>query len=121
MNALRVPLRVVFYEEDDEWVAHCLEFDLVGCASTREAALQLLSEAIVTQLLATRQNQNFENLFTPASGEYLAKFAAGHDVAEYELRIPWQSPDVVIEHAEVREFRENWDSSQSVPGDLISA
>ena len=121
MNALRVPLRVVFYEEDGEWVAHCLEFDLVGCAATREAALQLLSEAIVTQLEATRQNQNLANLFTPASGECLARFAAGHDVAECELNIPWLSPDVVIERADVREFRENWDSPQSVPGDLVSA
>ncbi|MFM9961556.1 MAG: type II toxin-antitoxin system HicB family antitoxin [Planctomycetaceae bacterium] len=69
MNALRVPLRVVFYEEEGEWVAHCLEFDLVGCAATREAALLLLSEAIVTQLEATRQNQNLANLLTPASGE----------------------------------------------------
>lgn len=114
MNALRVPLRVVFYEEDGDWVAHCLEFDLVGCAATRESALQRLSEA-------TRQNQNLANLFTPASGECLAKFAAGHDVAECELDIPWLSPDVVIERADVREFRENWDSPQPVPGDLVSA
>ena len=65
--------------------------------------------------------QGHPNCFTPASGECLAKFAAGHDVAEYELSIPWLSPDVVIERADVREFRENWDSPQSVPGDLVSA
>ena len=121
MNALRVPLRVVFYEEGVEWVAHCLEFDLVGCAATREAALLLLSEAIVIQLKATQQNQNLANLFAPASGEYLAKFAAGHDVAECDLNIPWHTADMVIERAAVREFRENWDSPQSVPGDLVSA
>ena len=121
MNAPRVPLRVVFYEEDGEWVAHCLEFDLVGCAATREVALQRLSEAIVTQLEATRRNQNLANLLTPASGEYLAKFAAGHDVAECDLNIPWLSSGVVIEQTDFREFRENWDSPQSVPGDLVSA
>lgn len=121
MNALRVPLRVVFYEEEGEWIAHCLEFDLVGCAATREAALELLSEAIVIQLKATQQNQNLANLFTPASGEYLAKFAAGHDVADGDLTIPWLPPDMVIERPDVREFRENWDSPQSVPGDLVSA
>ena len=65
--------------------------------------------------------QGHPNLFNPPSGECLAKFAAGHDVAEYELSIPWLSPDVVIERADVREFRENWDSPQSVPGDLVSA
>ena len=27
---LRVPLRVVFYKEDGDWIAHCLEFDLLG-------------------------------------------------------------------------------------------
>ena len=91
------------------------------CSAASRTSRELLSEAIVTQLEATRQNQNLANLLTPASGECLARFAAGHDVAECELNIPWLSPDVVIERADVREFRENWDSPQSVPGDLVSA
>ena len=33
---LRVPLRVVFYREDEVWIAHCLEFDLAGDGMTRE-------------------------------------------------------------------------------------
>lgn len=64
-------------------------------------------EAIVTQLEATRHNQMLANLLTPASGECLARVAAGHDLAECELNIPWLSPDVVIECEDVREFHEN--------------
>ena len=38
-KALRVPVRVVFYREDGEWVAHCLEFDLIGDGTTKQEAL----------------------------------------------------------------------------------
>ena len=36
---LRMPLRVVFYREEEVWIAHCLEFDLAGDGATREEAL----------------------------------------------------------------------------------
>ena len=106
MNALRMPLRVVFYKDDEDWVAHCLEFDLVGCAETQSEALNLLSEAINVQLAATADNGNLHNLFTPATGEYFEMFAAGRDVVEGELKISVDASDnpVVIEHTQVREF-----------------
>lgn len=35
---LRVPLRCVFYREQSQWIAHCLEFDLAGHGTTKEKA-----------------------------------------------------------------------------------
>jgi len=59
---LRVPLRVIFYREGESWIAHCLEFDLVGDGMTREDALDLLSDAIAMQAQASLECKNPANL-----------------------------------------------------------
>lgn len=108
MTPHRSPLHVVFYQEDGEWVAHCLEFDLVGVGATKVKAMELLSGAIETQISESIRTGNLQNLFTPASGEYFRMFAVGEDVAEGELRVsvrPSPSPDVVIEPPQARVFR----------------
>lgn len=106
MNGLRIPLRVVFYKEDGEWVAHCLEFDLVGVAKNKEEAVKLLSEAIFVQLKATLKNKNLKNLFRPADGEYFQKFAAGTDAIEGNLEVVMKkAKGIVFEKTESRVWR----------------
>ena len=70
MKAFHTPLRVVFYREDDQWVAHCLEFDLVGAADDKEQALELLNEANEAQVQASIALKNPANLFSPAEGRF---------------------------------------------------
>jgi hypothetical protein len=107
MKPLRVPLRVVFYSEDGEWIAHCLEFDLLGSGATKRLALECLADAIRLQVDESIRHDNPRNLFSPAGGEFFEMFAAGQEVAEGELRIEAaslsQSP-VLIESTEVREY-----------------
>jgi len=43
-------LRVLIYREDDEWIAHLLEMDLVGTGATPEKAQADLLKAIEAQL-----------------------------------------------------------------------
>lgn len=106
MQKLRIPLRVVFYEEDGEWVAHCLEFDLVGVGCDKQSAVVQLSDAIHVQLRATLKSKNLKNLFHPADSEILQRFAAGVDVAEAECAIEFQKVDgVVFERTEARMWR----------------
>ena len=106
MNGLRIPLRVVFYEEDGEWVAHCLEFDLVGVGENKEEAIKLLSEAIFVQLQATVKSKNLKNLFRPADSEYFQKFAAGADTVEANLEVVMKkSKGIVFEKTESRVWR----------------
>jgi predicted RNase H-like HicB family nuclease len=76
----RIPLRVVFYQEDGVWIAHCLEFDLAGDGETKQAALNSLETAIQIQLDESIAHDNPSNLFNPADSELFAKFAAGQDV-----------------------------------------
>lgn len=77
MKSFRMPPRVVFDKEDERWIAHCLEFDLLGDGETRETAIESLSGAIVTQPEASIAFGNMENLFTPEDGPFFQMFAAG--------------------------------------------
>jgi predicted RNase H-like HicB family nuclease len=105
MKPLRVPLRVVFYKDGQDWIAHCLEFDLMGDGPTRREALDRMVDAISIQAQASIENNNPENLFKPADAKYFMMFAAGKDVAGGELHIKIDS--VTIEDAETREYTES--------------
>ena len=50
--------RCFLSEEDHEWVAHCLEFDLVGAGTDKQSALQLLSDAIFVQATQSAKSRN---------------------------------------------------------------
>jgi len=107
MQTLRVPIRVVFYRDDGSWIAHCLEFDLLGDGETREVALEKLSQAIRIQVEATRDFGNPANLFSPADGKFFRMFAAGENVAAPGASMEFEPLDhITIEHVELREFVE---------------
>lgn len=38
MAKFDIPLRIVLYQEDSRWVAHCLEFNILGDGDTRPDA-----------------------------------------------------------------------------------
>ncbi len=102
MKNLRMPLRVVFYRDGADWVAHCLEFDLMGDGTTKKEALDQLTDAINIQVEASIANDNPENLFSPAEGKFFAMFAAAKKVVVGEMQLRCDS--VVIDEAETREF-----------------
>jgi len=108
MRDLRIPIRIVFYREDNRWMAHCLEFDLLGDGTTREQALECLSGAIVAQIATSIEHNNPANLFSPAEGKYFQMFAEGKSPRaegdlSFHLQVP-SAPHVVIEEPEFREY-----------------
>jgi hypothetical protein len=108
-TALRVPLRIVFYREGESWVAHCLEFDLLGHGPAKEDAIELLAKAVILQVQASLENQNPANLISPADGKYFRMYAAGTDVAEAILEIArgeLKSASPMIDGVEAREFED---------------
>jgi predicted RNase H-like HicB family nuclease len=121
MHPLRIPLQVVLYQDDGQWVAHCLQFDLAGVADSQSEAMQLLNEAIEIQIRETLATGNGRNLFSPADSELFQMFAAGRDVAEEELQVTIAPrPDIVIERTDAREFP--WPSGQVAHvSDLVPA
>lgn len=99
MKKLRIPLRVVFYQEDGDWIAHCLEFDLLGDGKTKEEAARQLGGAIETQVGCFLENRNIHNLFMPAPAEIQSRFAAGEDEPNAILEL---EPMDDVEFGEVR-------------------
>lgn len=102
MGKLSMPIRVVFYREGSDWVAHCLEFDLVGDGPDRRLALEHLLDAMGLQLQASIEHQNPDNLFRPADGKYFRMFFEGQDtvVGHVHLDSDW----LTIDQAEAREY-----------------
>ena len=115
---LRVQLRVVLYVDGESWVAHCLEFDLVGDGGTKEEALEALTAAIAIQVNASLEFENPANLFTPADGEFFQKYAEGVDVADGEMTVRMdrlRTSLPIIESVEAREY------TYRSGGDLVMA
>ena len=87
MEQLRGPFRVVLYRDGNDWVARCLEFDLMGDGDTKQQALERFAEAVSLQVEATVEHSNPDNLFSPAEGRYFRMFAAGEGVSVDQLHI----------------------------------
>lgn len=113
MQALRLPLRIVFYREDGDWIAHCLEFDLAGDGPTKDGALASLSAAIRIQVEESLKTGNLDNLFMPAEGKYFRMFATGKDTTALDLTM-----GSVPFNAERTEYREY---SKSMSEELATA
>jgi hypothetical protein len=104
----RIPLRIVFYREQDAWIAHCLELDLLGDGASQSDALVTLRSAIETQLAWSLENGDPSLLFSPAPREFEVMFAAGEDIAQGEIRLDAApqspSPDYIFESARLRRY-----------------
>jgi hypothetical protein len=112
-NIARIPLRVIFYRDEEDktvWVAHCLEFDLLGHGGSQRAAAKMLGEAIFLQLKSSIQSRNIANLFTPAPAEYQLMYAKGKDIATAELKIEvdTECEDYKIDEIEAREYDDGY-------------
>lgn len=96
-----------FSIERESWIAHCLEFDLLGDGETRKDALENLSEAIALQISASIENKNPSNLFSPAEGKFFEMFAAGKEIANGQLQVQVQQlreTSPIVDGVEAREF-----------------
>jgi predicted RNase H-like HicB family nuclease len=102
MQTFRMPIRAVFYREEDFWVAHCLEFDIMGHGKTQKEALEMLEGAIKAQIEATIRFNNPRNLFSPADGRIFAMYAAGRPAAEGSVVLA--TDQVTIENVTTREY-----------------
>jgi predicted RNase H-like HicB family nuclease len=103
-KTMRILPRVVFYKEDGDWVAHCLEFDLVGHGATQDEALALLGKAIEIQIEQSIKFNNPANLFRPAESKYFRMYFAGDDVLSAKLQVHLDDDAIQLENAQAREY-----------------
>lgn len=81
-ESFRIDLRVVFYQESGFWVAHCLEMDVLGHGVNKEEAMEVLADAIVTQMEQSMQNDNPANMIQLADRKYFEMYFSGKDIGE---------------------------------------
>ncbi len=108
MKTARVPIRIVFYKEDGYWIAHCLEFSLLGHGRTKRAALSMLAKAIDIQVRSTIETGNIANLFRPAEPKYFWMYAKGANIAAGSLELSVKKFDhLELAPSEYREFTDS--------------
>ncbi|MBI4011771.1 MAG: hypothetical protein HY359_05645 [Candidatus Rokubacteria bacterium] len=99
MGAPPLRLRVLLYPEAGEWIAHCLELDLVETADSPDAAVDALIEAVQTQVSYVEVHDNAAALFHPAPADAWARFGTllSGDQRPLVRRVPDPSLDVTLE------------------------
>jgi len=96
-------LDVVVYKEDDLFVAHCLQLDLVTTAKTIEQACCDIEDVIKTHITYAIENDNLENLLKPAPPEIWNLLLKTNIVAEGSIK-RWELPKMPpnVEHVEIQ-------------------
>ncbi len=69
-------LDVLLYREDGQWVAHCLQLDLVESGDTSEEAEESLAGVIQHHIQWAWEDDDIEDLFHPAPPEVWKMFFA---------------------------------------------
>jgi len=64
-----IHMDVVCYKEDDLFVAHCLQLDLVTTATTVHQACINMEDVIKAHITYALNNNNLKNIFKPAPPE----------------------------------------------------
>ena len=67
-------LTVLIHKENHDWIAHCLEFDMVGISPiSAKSAVDELIDLMKVQISFAVKNNSIENLFTLAPKELWIK------------------------------------------------
>ena len=65
---------VLVEPQDGEYVAHCLQLDIVAAGQTREAAVSDVIDLIQAQIEFAVEHDNVENVLKPAPPEVWQRF-----------------------------------------------
>ena len=79
----KLHLDIVITQEEDYWLAHCLQLDIVTTAETLERVKSDILDLIGVQISYAFEHNNLDNLFFPAPAEVWKKFTQPVDEIEY--------------------------------------
>ncbi len=99
MAEVRLSFRALIYKEDDWWIAHCLETDVVAEGKTPTNAFENLQSLTAHQIETALEEGDLQSIFHQAPSEICAAFAIGYE-REIRRRLPKH-----IERFEVRDFQ----------------
>ena len=61
-----IKLNIVVYREGEEWIAHCLQMDIVASGKSAKVVEDDIIALIKAQVRFAIDNDNMENVFKPA-------------------------------------------------------
>ena len=70
-----IKLNVLIYKEDSEWIAHCLQMDLVAANESKEDVQDDIIDLIKAHVSYALENDNVDHIFKPAPAEEWEKLA----------------------------------------------
>lgn len=92
-SAPALRLSVLLCKEDGNWLAHCLELDLVEAGATLEAARDALIDVIRAHVLYAFENDNLAHLFHSAPAEAWRSFFAAKRLDSIDIDLSVDDDD----------------------------
>jgi hypothetical protein len=68
-----IKLNVLIYQENEEWIAHCLQMDLVATSKSAQEVERNIIDLVKAQVIYALENDNLGYIFKPAPPEEWAK------------------------------------------------
>ena len=78
MSEPRLILCALIYKDDDWWVAHCLQTDIVAEGNSPTKAFTNLQSLTAFQIETALESGDLQSIFHPAPSEIQAAFARGY-------------------------------------------
>jgi hypothetical protein len=82
-----IKLNVLIYQEGNEWIAHCLQMDLVAASKSEREAEKDVIDLIKAQVIYAIENDNLGYIFRQAPAEEWAKLAMARRCGTRRIRI----------------------------------
>jgi len=80
-------LDVLLYRDEQQWVAHCLQLDLVEYGHTRKAAQAAILDVIRAHIEYAIEHDNMEYLFHPAPSDVWKLFLKSQRIGRKTMRL----------------------------------
>ncbi|HUU26840.1 MAG TPA: hypothetical protein VM123_03435 [archaeon] len=90
-NALTFKVLLKFDQEQQVWITHCLELDLVASSNVKKQAKEEIIDVIKAHVKYAFENNNIEYLFSPAPQEIWDEYFASNEFEEHKSLIVWKA------------------------------
>lgn len=82
-----IRLNVLIYKDGDEWIAHCLQMDLVASSKSEKKVEDDIIDLIKAQVIYAIENDNMGYIFKQAPADEWAKLAMAKRCGIRKIRI----------------------------------
>ena len=98
-----IKLNVLVYKEDNEWIAHCLQMDLVAANTDKNAVQDDIIDLIESHVVYALENENIDHIFKPAPAEEWEKLGHSQKCGSRKVVIKLPKKDDGIQSIPINE------------------